>query len=229
MLAIAAVGTMVLGTMNMRGVTRVAPYLLVGLVIWVCVLKSGVHATLAGVVIALFIPLRTKNETQTSPLKAVEHGLAPWVAFGVMPIFAFANAGVALHGLALSDLFAGIPLGIAAGLFIGKQLGIVGFVWAGIRLGLARMPDGVTWLQIYGAALLAGIGFTMSLFIGTLAFTDPEHAAAVRIGVLTGSLMSGLLGYAVLRYALSDKFQPDDPERSAEGEEGALASARAAR
>ena len=224
-LAIAAVGTAVLGTMNMRGVTRVAPYLLVGLVIWVCVLKSGVHATLAGVVIALFIPIRTKGGEGASPLKNVEHGLAPWVAFGVMPIFAFANAGVALHGLTPSDLFAGIPLGIAAGLFVGKQLGIVGFVWAGVRLGIARLPDGVTWLQIYGASLLAGIGFTMSLFIGTLAFTDPEHAAAVRIGVLTGSLMSGLLGYAVLRYALSDRFQRGKSGGPAEKDPGALAKA----
>ena len=224
-LAIAAVGVAALATLNRRGVTRVAPYLLVGLVIWVCVLKSGVHATLAGVVIALFIPLRTDNPEKPSPLTTVEHGLAPWVAFGVMPIFAFGNAGVALHGLALPDLFAGIPLGIAAGLFVGKQLGIVGFVWVGIRLGLARLPDGVTWLQIYGASLLAGIGFTMSLFIGTLAFTDPEHAAAVRIGVLAGSLMSGLLGYAVLRYALSDKFLPGSPTGSAEKGPGALASA----
>ena len=224
-LAIAAAGVAALATLNLRGVTRIAPYLLVGLVIWVCVLKSGVHATLAGVVIALFIPLRTDNPKAPSPLLTVEHGLAPWVAFGVMPIFAFGNAGVALHGLALSDLFAGIPLGIAAGLFVGKQLGIVGFVWAGVRLGLARLPDGVTWLQVYGASLLAGIGFTMSLFIGTLAFTDPEHAAAVRIGVLAGSLMSGLLGYAVLRYALSDKFLPGNPTGSAEKGPGALASA----
>ncbi|MGI9415625.1 MAG: Na+/H+ antiporter NhaA [Hyphomicrobiales bacterium] len=218
-LGIAAIGISALACLNLRGVTRIAPYLLVGVVIWVCVLKSGVHATLAGVAIALFIPLRTRDEAERSPLKIVEHGLAPWVAFGVMPIFAFANAGVALHGLAPSDLFAGIPLGIAAGLFIGKQVGIVGFTWAGVRLGIARLPEGVTWLQVYGASLLAGIGFTMSLFIGTLAFSDPEHAAAVRIGVLAGSLMSALLGYAVLRYALSDRVQPDDPAGSAEQED----------
>ena len=202
-LAIAIAGIGVLALLNMRGVTRLAPYLIVGSVIWVCVLKSGVHATLAGVVIALFIPLNAENETGNSPLKQVEHGLAPWVAFGVMPIFAFANAGVSLTGLSISDLMAGIPLGIAVGLFIGKQIGIMTFVWAGVRLGLARLPDGVTWLQIYGASLLAGIGFTMSLFIGTLAFADPEHAAAVRIGVLTGSVLSAVAGYAVLRLALS--------------------------
>ena len=207
-LVVAAVGVVILALLNFRGVTRLSPYLVVGLVVWVCVLKSGVHATLAGVVIALFIPLRAENEDGRSPLKHAEHGLAPWVAFGVMPIFAFANAGVALHGLSLADLMAGIPLGIAAGLFIGKQVGIMGFVWIGIKLGLARLPDGVTWLQVYGASLLAGIGFTMSLFIGTLAFSDPEHAAAVRIGVLTGSLLSALVGYAVLRVALSGKAHP---------------------
>ena len=201
-LAIAAVGIAALAFLNLRGVTRVAPYLVVGLVIWVCVLKSGVHATLAGVVIALFIPLRATNDSGKSPLKQIEHGLAPWVAFGIMPIFAFANAGVSLHGLTFADLFAGIPLGIAAGLFVGKQLGIMGFVWAGVKLGIARFPDGVTWMQIYGAALLAGIGFTMSLFIGTLAFTDPEQAAAVRIGVLVGSLLSAALGAIVLRLSL---------------------------
>ena len=201
-LGIAAVGIAVLAYLNARNVTRIAPYLVVGLVVWVCVLKSGVHATLAGVVVALFIPLRAKNENDRSPLKDVEHSLAPWVAFGVMPIFAFANAGVTLHGLEPSDLFAGIPLGIAAGLFIGNQLGIMGFVWAGVKLGIARLPDDVTWLQIYGVALLAGIGFTMSLFIGALAFSDPEHAAAVRIGVLAGSLLSAVIGVLVLRYAL---------------------------
>ncbi len=221
-LAIAAAGVGILAFLNHRGVTRLSPYLVVGLVVWVCVLKSGVHATLAGVVIALFIPLRAQNEDGHSPLKYVEHGLAPWVAFGVMPIFAFANAGVALHGLALSDLMAGIPLGIAAGLFIGKQVGIMSFVWLGIKLGLARLPDGVTWLQVYGASLLAGIGFTMSLFIGTLAFSDPEHAAAVRIGVLTGSVLSALAGYAILRIALSGEARPTGTSGSKESKETAL-------
>ncbi len=201
-LGIAALGVSALAYLNYRGVTRIAPYLIVGLVVWVCVLKSGVHATLAGVVIALFIPLRAANDEGKSPLQEIEHGLAPWVAFGIMPIFAFANAGVSLQGLTFADLFAGIPLGIAAGLFVGKQLGIMGFVWAGVKLGIARLPDGVTWLQIYGVSLLAGIGFTMSLFIGTLAFSDPEHAAAVRIGVLTGSLLSAVAGAVVLRLTL---------------------------
>ena len=201
-LVIAAVGISALAYLNYRGVTRIAPYLVVGLIVWVCVLKSGVHATLAGVVIALFIPLKTKKSSGASPLKEIEHGLAPWVAFGIMPVFAFANAGVSLQGLTLADLFAGVPLGIAAGLFVGKQLGIMGFVWAGVKLGLARLPEGVTWLQIYGVSMLAGIGFTMSLFIGTLAFADPEQAAAVRIGVLVGSLLSAICGAIVLRIAL---------------------------
>ena len=201
-LLIAAAAASILAYLNYRGVTRIMPYIVVGLVVWVCVLKSGVHATLAGVVIALFIPLKRTNEEGKSPLKEIEHGLAPWVAFGVMPIFAFANAGVSLTGLTFADLFAGIPLGIMLGLFVGKQIGIMGFVWAGVKLGLARLPEGVTWLQIYGASLLAGIGFTMSLFIGTLAFSDPEHASAVRIGVLAGSALSAILGAIILRLAL---------------------------
>lgn len=218
-LGIAAVGISILAYLNYRGVQKIAPYLVTGLIIWVCVLKSGVHATLAGVVIALFIPINSKSGGgQHSPLKHVEHGLAPWVAFGVMPVFAFANAGVDLHNLSFSDLLSGIPLGIAAGLFIGKQIGIMGFVWAAVKSGFCRLPDGVSWLQIYGVSMLAGIGFTMSLFIGTLAFSDPEHAAAVRIGVLSGSTLSAILGYIVLRYALShaDTTKPvaDVAERS---------------
>ncbi len=200
-LGIAALGISVLAYLNSRGVQRVAPYLVTGLIIWVCVLKSGVHATLAGVVVALFIPLKTPEDAQESPLKRIEHGLAPWVAFGVMPVFAFANAGVALHTLSLGDLFAGIPLGILAGLFVGKQLGIFGSIWLAVKLGVSRLPEGVGWLQIYGVSALAGIGFTMSLFIGTLAFSGPDHAVAVRLGVLAGSVMSALLGYAVLRFS----------------------------
>ncbi len=207
-LGIAFGGAALLAWMNARGIQKTAPYLLVGLVIWVCVLKSGVHATLAGVLVALFIPInKGAPRSQISPLVRLEHGLAPWVAFGVMPIFAFANAGVSLSGLSFADLLSGIPLGIAAGLFVGKQIGIFAFVWAAVKLGVARMPEGTTWLQIYGVSLLAGIGFTMSLFIGTLAFAAPESAAAVRIGVLAGSTLSAILGYAVLRWALS--LSPD--------------------
>lgn len=200
-LAIAAVGAAVLVAMNLSGVVRIAPYLVIGLIMWVCVLKSGVHATLAGVVVALTIPLRTPDADRGSPLHRMEHALHPWVAFGVMPLFAFANAGVALAGLSFADLIAPIPLGIALGLFVGKQVGVLTFAWLGTRLGLYRLPEGIGWNQIYGIALLSGIGFTMSLFIGTLAFPDAEHAAAVRLGVLSGSILSAVAGYLVLRWS----------------------------
>ncbi len=199
-LAIAGVGTAVLLALNLSGVTRLLPYILVGLAIWVAVLKSGVHATLAGVVIALFIPLRTGDATETPPLLRAEHGLHGFVALFVMPAFAFANAGVHLGSLSLGDVLSPVPLGIAAGLFFGNQIGIFGLTWAGVRLGLCRLPEGVTWLHVYGASALAGIGFTMSLFIGALAFDDPARQAAVRLGVLSGSLLSGVFGYATLRW-----------------------------
>jgi len=204
-LGIAAAGIAALAWINARGVVRLAPYLVVGVIIWVCVLKSGVHATLAGVIIALFVPLRGKGDDEQSLLERTEHDLGPWVVFGVMPLFAFANAGVDLRGLSLDVLFMGIPLGIAAGLFLGKQLGIMSFVWLSVKAGFARLPSGVTWMHVYGVSLLAGIGFTMSLFIGTLAFSDPEHSAAVRLGVLSGSILSGLTGYVVLRIATRQK------------------------
>ncbi len=204
--AVAAAGIAGLAMLNGRGVTRLAPYVLVGLVVWVAVLKSGVHATLAGVVVALFVPLYgERGEEAVSPLKDTEHALAPWVQFGILPAFAFANAGVPLHNLSLDALTAPIPLGIALGLFVGKQVGILGFVWAATRTGLAELPAGADWRQMHGVALLAGIGFTMSLFIGGLAFPGTEHAAAVRIGVLAGSLISGLCGYLVLRAALAPR------------------------
>ena len=198
-LAIGGIGAAILIAMNLSGVTRIAPYLVVGLIMWVCVLKSGVHATLAGVIVALTIPLQAHDAEGRSPLRRLEHALHPWVVFGIMPVFAFGNAGVTLTGLSLDDLIAPIPLGIALGLFVGKQIGVLGFAWVGSRLGLCQLPEGVGWMQAYGVALLAGIGFTMSLFIGTLAFADPEHAAAVRLGVLSGSILSAILGYAVLR------------------------------
>lgn len=193
-------GAAILITMNRLGVARVSPYIVVGLIMWVCVLKSGVHATLAGVLLGLTIPLRTKTEGE-SPLLTLEHDLRPWVAFAIMPIFAFANAGVSLGGLSLADLFAPLPLGIALGLFVGKQIGVFGFSFAAIKSGICRLPANTNFAQVYGVSLLAGIGFTMSLFIGTLAFDDYEHARAVRIGVLSGSILSGLMGYLVLRWA----------------------------
>lgn len=202
-LMVAIAGTALLALLNWRGVTRLAPYIVVGAVVWVFLLKSGVHATLAGVATALFVPhARRHPDDEYTLLVATEHDLKLWVLLGIMPLFAFANAGVDLRALSVEALFGSISLGIALGLFVGKQLGILGFVWAGVRLGVASLPSGVTWRQIHGAALLAGIGFTMSLFIGTLAFSDPGAAASVRVGVLTGSLLSGIAGYLVLRRAL---------------------------
>ncbi len=211
-LAIGVAGAAVLGWMNLRGVTRIAPYVVVGIVMWVCVLKSGVHATLAGVVIALMIPLRARNKQGESPLKSLEVSLHPWVAFGIMPLFAFANAGVSLKGLEVAELVAPLPLGIALGLFVGKQMGVFGFSWAAVKSGICRLPDGVSWAHMYGISLLAGIGFTMSLFIGTLAFVDAEHAKAVRLGVLLGSTLSAVMGYLLLR-ALSERQRRSSPRR----------------
>ncbi len=211
-LAIAVVCTAVLLTFNRLNVTRPSLYILVGIVMWVCVLKSGVHATLAGVVLAFCIPIRRIEKDKPPLLHRLEEGLHPWVMFFIMPVFAFANAGIPLFGLQLSDLISPIPLGIALGLFIGKQLGVFGFAWMAVRLGVAQLPAGVSWLQIYGLSLLAGIGFTMSLFIGTLAFADPAHASQVRLGVLGGSLLSACLGYLVLFKAstlgASEKLKP---------------------
>ena len=198
-LMLAGVGTVILFVMNRMGVVRIAPYVLVGAFLWVCVLKSGVHATLAGVVAALAIPLNAKDGS--SPLKHLEHILHPWTAFLVLPIFAFANAGVALAGLRISDLMAPLALGIAAGLVVGKQLGVFGFMFLATKVGLVQRPAGVSWLQLYGLACLTGIGFTMSLFIGNLAFVDPEQIETVKLGVISGSVISGVLGYCLLRFA----------------------------
>jgi NhaA family Na+:H+ antiporter len=184
---------------NRAGVTRIAPYALLGIVLWVCVLKSGVHATLSGVAIALAIPLRAPDGS--SPLRDLEHMLHPWVAFLVTPLFGFANAGVSLTGIRFASLFENIAFGIAAGLFIGKQIGVLLSVFICVKLRLARLPEGAGWLAIYGASLLAGIGFTMSLFIGTLAWDHTYYSAPLRIGVLGGSLLSGIAGYIVLRFA----------------------------
>jgi Na+:H+ antiporter, NhaA family len=184
--------------LNRLGVQRIAPYLLIGIFMWVCVLKSGVHATLAGVLIALTIPLKEKNGDKALLYRA-EHALHPWVAFLILPVFAFANSGVSLSGLSLSDLTQPLTLGIAAGLFLGKQLGVFVATWVGCKSGLARLPDGVSWRQVYGVACLTGVGFTMSLFIGSLAFSSAEMMNTVRLGVIFGSVLSGLLGFSVLR------------------------------
>ena len=187
------------GGLNLIGVRRLAPYLVLGALLWVSVLKSGVHATLAGVVLALFIPLKSAGEAdEARPAIRLEHMPKPWSAWFIMPVFAFANAGLPLAGLSLASLVAPLPLGIVAGLFLGKQIGIMLGAGLLIVLGIAAMPAGGSWRRLYGVAILGGIGFTMSLFIGTLAFDDAAHDAQVRLGVLAGSLLSAIVGYTVL-------------------------------
>ncbi|SHJ55441.1 sodium/proton antiporter, NhaA family [Malonomonas rubra DSM 5091] len=209
-LVLAALAILGLFLLNRSGVTRIAAYMVLGVFLWICVLKSGVHATLAGVVLAFAVPLRTQNQQGKSPLRHLEHSLHPWVAFGILPLFAFANAGISLAGLSLNDLLSPLPLGIAAGLFVGKPLGIFVFSWLGVRLGFARLPQGVTWLEFLGMAVLCGIGFTMSLFIATLALggMSSEMAESARLGVLLGSLVSALSGYFLLRFAAQRDLYP---------------------
>ena len=172
------------------------PYAILGVALWYFVLKSGVHATLAGVALAMCIPMTDRKGE--AKLEHWEHGLHPWVAFMVVPIFALANAGVSFEGMEPAALLAPLPLGIALGLLIGKQLGIVGLAWLAVKSGIARLPQGVGWLQVWGLSLIAGIGFTMSLFIGNLAFADPAMINAVKLGVLAGSIVSALLGVTIL-------------------------------
>jgi len=197
-LVLAAIAIAVLVLLNRTGVTRTAAYVLVGVTLWVFVLKSGVHATLAGVAIGLTVPLRTPGHT--SPLKHLEHTLHPWVTYAILPVFAFANAGVSLAGLSLNDMLRPLPLGIMLGLLIGKQVGVMGATWLAVQLRLGALPEGTRWHHIYGAAVLTGIGFTMSLFIGSLAFESAEQSTQVRIGVLVGSIVCAFLGYIVLRF-----------------------------
>jgi NhaA family Na+:H+ antiporter len=188
-----------------RGVMQITPYILVGIMLWVCVLKSGIHATLAGVIVAMFIPLKHSNPDKPSPLRHVEHSLHPWVAFAILPIFAFANAGVPLSGLSLDMLLHPITLGVAAGLFVGKQMGVMAITALGVATGLCRLPKGVNWRQYYGMSVLTGIGFTMSLFIGTLAFENQDNLSFVRLGVLIGSILSATIGYVILRNSTNIK------------------------
>jgi NhaA family Na+:H+ antiporter len=188
--------------LNRAGVLRLTPYLLIGAVLWYFVLKSGVHATLAGVALALTIPLRPRNAGQPqahSPLHDLEHALHKPVALLIVPVFGFANAGVSFAGMGLDSLAQPVPLGVALGLFLGKQLGVFGFAWLAIKTGVASLPRHASFTQLYGVALLCGIGFTMSLFIGALAFTDAATVDATKIGVLTGSLASAVAGFLLLR------------------------------
>ncbi|HUL41187.1 MAG TPA: Na+/H+ antiporter NhaA [Burkholderiales bacterium] len=200
-LVVAGIAALILLVLNNKDINRPGPYVIVGIALWVAVLKSGIHATLAGVVLALFIPLRTRRSEDQSLLRQFEHRLHPWVAYGVLPAFAFANAGISFHGLTLGSLLDPVPLGIAAGLFLGKLGGVLLATAIAVAAGLATLPSGTRWSEMSGIALICGVGFTMSFFIGTLAFEDaPEYATGVRLGVLAGSLLSAITGYLVLRF-----------------------------
>ncbi len=209
-LAVAVLLVLGLALLNRLGVRRPAPYFLLGIPLWVAVLKSGVHATLAGVVLALFIPLRTpgggKEHSQEEPLlRRLEHALHPWVAFGILPLFAFANAGVPLQGLSPSDLLHPLSLGVAAGLLLGKPIGVLAMSGLAVRLKLAALPEGANKKLLFGISLLCGIGFTMSLFIASLAFEEGggPFLGLDRLGILAGSFLSGTAGFLVLRHGLS--------------------------
>tara|TARA_B100000401_G_scaffold431201_1_gene366942 strand:- start:2437 stop:3609 length:1173 start_codon:yes stop_codon:yes gene_type:complete len=198
-LVFAALSTATLLILNNRKITKLSPYVLVGILLWVFVLKSGIHASLAGVVLAQFIPINAKNSSDHSPLYKLEHSIEPWVNFMILPIFAFANAGVSFSGMKLNLLWDPVTLGIILGLFFGKQIGVMLFTYIGSLLRICKLPSDVSWAQYYGLSIVTGIGFTMSLFIGSLAFTDPEYQTSVRLGVLIASLFAGVLGYLTLR------------------------------
>jgi NhaA family Na+:H+ antiporter len=208
-LTVSALAVAVLFIINRRGTTDIAPYILVGIVLWIAVLKSGVHATLAGVLLAFFIPLKKGGGDHDSPLHRLEHMLHPYVAFLIMPVFAFANAGIPLAGLSPGSLLEPVPLGIITGLFLGKQLGVFGFAWLATRLRMGRLPEGVNWKQLYGVAALCGIGFTMSLFISSLAAEEAGTLliAQHRLGILGGTLLSAVTGYLLLRFTLDKRVE----------------------
>ncbi len=201
-LIIAGFCTAILFVLNKRGVIEKSPYIIIGLVMWVALLKSGVHATLAGVVVAMFIPIRCEKDNGRSPLKSLEHDLHYAVAFFILPLFAFCNSGINFINVGRAELFHDIPLGIALGLFFGKQIGVFGFCWLGIKLKLVELPKDISLMSLYGVSALCGIGFTMSLFIGSLAFAGGAMPVDERIGIVLGSVASGILGYVILRFSL---------------------------
>jgi NhaA family Na+:H+ antiporter len=205
----AGAGLSIMVLFNFLGVKRVELYLFVGIFVWASVLESGIHATLAGVIMAFTIPLRVNDVTGQPLLSHLEHMLHPWVAFLILPAFAFMNAGVSFEGMHLGMVLTPIPLGIILGLVVGKLVGVFGMAWLGTLVGLARKPDDLTWAHIAGVALLAGIGFTMSLFIGTLAYEDVQAIDLVRIGVISGSLIAGSLGYLWLHIVLPKEPAPE--------------------
>jgi NhaA family Na+:H+ antiporter len=198
-LGVAAAAIATLAVMNILNIRRTGLYILVGLVLWTAVLKSGIHATLAGVILGFFIPLKEKDGV--SPARQLVDVIHPWVAWLILPLFAFANAGVSLEGVSLDGLTSALPLGVIAGLLIGKPVGITVFCWLALRLGLAKLPQGAAFKQIMAVGVLCGIGFTMSIFIATLAFGDvnPHSVGWAKLGILTGSVLSAVIGYCLLR------------------------------
>ena len=204
-LAVGIVATLTLLWMNRRGEDRIGLYMLVGLVLWVAVLKSGVHATLAGVIVGFMIPI--SGQRYASPLKHLEHALHPWSAYLILPLFAFANAGVSLDGIQLSDLLSPVPMGIILGLFIGKPLGIFTVSWLSVKLGIAQLPSGVNFKQIFAVSILCGIGFTMSMFIASLAFEHGglDYGSYSRLGILVGSTLAAVIGFIALRISLPNR------------------------
>jgi len=198
-LGAATAGLALLFAFNRLGIRHLAPYLIAGVCVWAAVLASGIHATIAGVLVALMIPLRGAGEaTEDSPLERLERRLHPWVAYGILPVFGLANAGLSFSGLSVSDIFTPVPLGIAIGLFVGKQTGVMAAAWLAVRQGWTEWPEGATPVQVYGGAVLCGIGFTMSLFIGGLAFTSDLLQNYVKFGVFCGSALAALAGFLVL-------------------------------
>lgn len=199
----AALAILVLIILNKMNVKINSPYLLCGFILWVCVLKSGVHATLAGFILALTIPAKSRRKNPSPASRQLEKGLHNWVTYGILPLFALANAGISFEGLTVSSALNPMTLGIALGLFMGKQMGIFSFTWILVKLGWAKLPHHVHWIHLYGAALLCGIGFTMSLFISTLAFAhQPDYIILSRLGIFCGTVISAISGLLVLRFAL---------------------------
>ena len=202
-LAVAAAIMAILFLMNRRGVSALWPYLVVGALLWFAIYRSGIHATLAGVIVAFAIPSIARSGPSTSPLRYLEHVIDPWVSFAIVPLFAFANAGVRFAGLGRDELVGALPVGVALGLFLGKQIGIFGAIWVSVRIGLAPRPAGASWTHVYGMAILCGIGFTMSLFIGGLAFASSPHLMeTTRLGILGGSIISAIVGSILLARTL---------------------------
>jgi len=217
-LIISAVVLSILFMLNKRGITDTSPYIFFGIVLWVAVLKSGVHATLAGVILAFFIPIKGKP-SEPSPLKSLEHNLHSMVAFIILPIFAFANAGISFAGVGLNEIASPVPLGIIVGLVVGKQIGVFGFCFIAIKLGFAKLPKNVNWSLLYGVSLLCGVGFTMSLFIGSLAFEQGSEGLIYqdRLGIVIGSLISGVLGYWIINKSVKS-LPSNKPSKTIESE-----------